>query len=331
MDPKDLPRELSRLADIYVEVARVLGDSYAAEPAWQVFERVTAEQFELADDGTVCARDRKDVGSGSLQSPDDVDATYNAKNGKPQKGHKVNVTETAAPQNELNLITDVAVDRATASDHQFVRPAIVSTTQVTGQHVDTVHADGAYQSPDNDKYLEDIDMVYTGLQGTPSRYDLEMTPHGLMVTDTQTGECIRADVVKKKKNSKQTRWRIKTAGGYRYFNRQAIRASRLRREMKQRPLKELHKRNNVEATIFQFCLLLRNNKSRYRGRHKIQSWAYARCIWINLVRIKAYTKRTCQRTCQSMENAAKSVSLGQILEPFWSCWLRYNLKFAFEM
>ena len=131
------------------------------------------------------------------------------------------------------------------------------------------------------------------------------------------------------KNSKEDRWRIKTESGYRYFNKQAIKASQLRRAMKQRPLKELNKRNNVEATIFQLCFFLRNNKSRYRGWYKIQTWAYARSLWINLVRIQTLMKQTCQRTYQSIENVTQSIFINQIIGLFWSYKLRYKLKFTF--
>ncbi len=85
---------------------------------------------------------------------------------------------------------------------------------------------------------------------------------------------------------------------------QAIRTSKMRREMKGRPLEELHKRNNVEATIFQLSFSLRNNKSKYRGHIKQKMWACCRYLWINLVRILNFTKQICQRTFKTMELSA---------------------------
>ena len=137
-----------------------------------------------------------------------------------------------------------------------------------------------------------------------------MTPEGLLVTDTQTGEQMKAVLCKKHKNSKDDRWRIKTPNGHYYFNQQAIRSSHVRRQMKQRPLEELHKRNNVEASIFQLSFPLRNNKSKYRGLLKQKAWAYCRCLWINLVRILNFTKQICQRTFKT--------SILPALEPFLS-------------
>ena len=126
------------------------------------------------------------------------------------------------------------VEKANTPDTVFVEPAIEATIEITGQLVETLYADGAYLSPNNDGCCKNIDMVYTGIQGTESKYDLDMTQEGLLVTDTRTGEQIKAVLVKRHKNSKEDRWRIKTPSGYYYFNQQAIRASHLRHEIKGR-------------------------------------------------------------------------------------------------
>jgi len=296
---------------------------------YQLLCRVFREQYIVTKDKQMQLRQRAEIDSNSIQSPHDPDSTFRKKGDLKVKGYSVNVTETASDE-PLNLITDIQVGKANTPDTEFVQPAIASTIQVTGQEVNAVYADGAYQSPGNDEYCKDIDMVFTGIQGYPSRYDLEMTPAGLIATDTQTGERIQAVLSKKLKNSKEDIWRIKTVGGYKYFNPLAIRASELRRTMKNRTIEELHKRNNVEATIFQLSCFLRNNKTRYRGQFKHQIWAYARCLWINLVRINNFMKQTCQRTCESIENLAQTLSIHQILSSFWSNRLRYKLIFSIE-
>lgn len=133
------------------------------------------------------------------------------------KGYSMNITETCSDEG-LNLITSVVVDKANTSDATFVKPAIEATTKVTGQQVEVVYADGAYQSPANDDFCKDMDMVYTGIQGAPSKYDLQLTTDGLLVTDIETGEQMKAVLVKKRKNSKEDKWRIKTPKGYYNFN-----------------------------------------------------------------------------------------------------------------
>ncbi|MCX6325452.1 MAG: transposase [Bacteroidia bacterium] len=290
-----------RLQTIGILICNLLDSlKYLGTEPYQLLQRVFNEQYKVIEDEQIELRPREEISSSSLQSPHDPDSAYRNKGDQTVKGYSVNITETCSNDN-LNLITNVIVEKANTPDTVFVEPAIEATIEVTGQIVEKVYADGAYQSPNNDACCENIDMVYTGIQGFESRYDLEMTDEGLLVTDNKTGDQMNAVLVKRLKNSKEDRWRITTSTGRYYFGQLAIRASHLRRQMKGRSLEELHKRNNVEATIFQLSYPLRNNKSKYRGIIKQKTWAYCRCLWINLVRILNFTKQICQRTFKIME------------------------------
>jgi hypothetical protein len=289
-----------RLQTIGILICNLLDQlEYLQTELYQLLQRVFNEQYKVIDDEQIELRPKEEISSSSLQSPHDPDSAYRNKGDQNVKGYSVNVTETCSNDN-LNLITNVIVEKANTPDTVFVEPAIEATIEVTGQTVEKVYVDGAYQSPDNDACCENIDMVFTGIQGFESKYDLEMTPEGLLVTDTKTGEQMNAVLVKKHKNSKEDRWRITTPSGYYYFGQLAIRASQIRRQMKGRSIEELHKRNNVEATIFQLGFPLRNNKSKYRGLIKQKTWVYCRCLWINLIRILNFTKQICQRTANTM-------------------------------
>ena len=291
--------------------------------SFELLQRVFEEQFKVSEDQQIELRPKEEISSSSVQSPHDPDSAYRNKGDQQVKGYSVNITETCSKGN-LNLITSVIVQKANTPDTTFVEPAIQATIEVTGQVVKKVYADGAYQSPSNDVCCENIDMVFTGIQGAEPKYDLEMTPEGLLATDVKTGETLKAVLVKKQKNSKEDKWRIKTPTGYYYFGQQAIRASNMRRQMKNRPLEELHIRNNVEATIFQISIPLRNNNSKYRGLIKQKMWTYCRCLWINLVRILNFTKQICQRTFISTKIVALASysscynNLGVWLTPSWN-------------
>jgi hypothetical protein len=307
-----------RLQTIGILIYRLLNRlEYLQTELYQLLQRVFNEQYKVAEDQQIELRPKEEISSSSLQSPHDPDSAYRNKGDQTVKGYSVNVTETCSKDN-LNLITNVIVEKANTPDTAYVEPAIEATIEVTGQMVKTVYADGAYQSPNNDTCCENIDMVFTGIQGFDSKYDLEMTPEGLLVTDTKTGEQMKAVLVKKHKNSKEDRWRITTLSGYYYFGQLAVRASHLRRQMKERSLEELHKRNNVEATIFQLGFPLRNNKSKYRGLIKQKTWAYCRCLWINLIRILNFTKQICQRTFKTMEKSA--------MAPFFFNYFNFQIK-----
>ncbi|NWF91133.1 MAG: transposase [Ignavibacteriaceae bacterium] len=263
--------------------------------SYRLLVRVFQEQYRVVEEEKVLLRPKEEIASDSLQSPHDPDSAYRHKQDQKIKGYTVNLTETIS-QDSLNLITNVLVEKANVSDVEFVQPAIEQSITVTDQPVETVYVDGGYQSPDNDEFCQNIDMVYTGLQGTTSRYDLEMTPEGLLVTDTQTGQFYRGRLAKKIKTSKEDRWVIDTDKARVYFSQQAIRASHLRREVQRRSKEERNQRNNIEATIFQLGYHLGNNKSKYRGLIKHKIWAICRSLWINLVRITNFLKETYPRT-----------------------------------
>jgi len=277
--------------------------------AYRLLQRVFREQYKVeGDDKKIELRPKEEIESDSVQSPHDPDSAYRHKTDQKVKGYSMNITETISGE-PLDLITNVMVDKATIPDTVFVQPAISSTQAVTDVPVEKVYADGAYQSPCNDEFCQNIDMVFTGIQGAVSRYELEMAPEGLLVTDTQTGERLVATLAKKLKNSTEDRWYIRTGKDKVYFNQQAIRTSNMRRTMKQRPKEELQKRNNVEATIFHVAYPLRSGKSKYRGLIKNQTWAICRCFWVNLVRIIHFLEQTCQRTLQKSKNIAATFKL----------------------
>jgi len=169
---------------------------------FQLLRRVFEEQYKVIEDQKITLRPREDISSDSLQSPHDPDGAYRQKGEQKVKGYSANVTETAS-EGPLDLIINIDVRPANTPNTEFVRPAIETTTQVTGQRVETVYADGAYQSPENDPFCKDIDMVYTGMQGPQSRYQLEMESDGLHVTDMATGQTQIASPVKKRKQQRR--------------------------------------------------------------------------------------------------------------------------------
>jgi len=268
---KEIRCGLETIGILMYKIISIFSD-YESEQ-YQLLYRVFNEQYKVSED-KVQLRPREEITSDSVQSPHDPECSFRQKKDQNVKGYSVNVTETAS-EGPLNLVTNVIVEKANVPDTEFVQPAIQSTTEVTDQGVEKVYTDGAYQSPENDDFCKDIDMVYTGIQGFPSRYNLEMTSSGLIVTDTLTGETIQAVKAKRLKNSKEERWRIKTAKGNKYFGQLAIRASHLR-----------------------------NNKTRYRGKNKQKAWAYCRCLWINLVRIIKYIKGIYQKTSAKLKYMA---------------------------
>ena len=274
-----------RLLTLGIVIDYILSHSHPKDKP--LLRRVFSEQYEKADDGTVSVLDKKRVSSKSVQNPNDPDAEYRGKAGKKVKGYSTNITETCDEKDKPSLITHVDVEGATTADNTYVESGVKGSEEVTGGKVEALHSDGAYQSEENRKFAEQngIDFVANGIQGKPSRFDLEQRDeHTLEVTDKQTGEVINAIPVKDDK------WKIQVENkdgkkSWRYFGRDQIEKAKTRREVESIPFDERKKRNNVEATIFQYCFHTRNNKTRYRGLFKHKMQAVARCAWINVRRL----------------------------------------------
>ena len=255
-----------------------------------LLERVFNEQYDKSEEGIVSVRDKKKLCARSLQNPHDPDAEYRGKNGKKVKGYSTNITETTDEPDKPSLVTDVKVEGATAADNGFVEDAVESTKDVTGNEVQTIYTDGAYQSEENRKFAEDngIKFITNGIQGKPSRFDLDLIDeHTLQVTDKTTSEVQTAIYVK------QGLWKIpiESSDGkntWRYFTKEQVDKAKVRRKVESIPFEERKKRNNVEATIFQYSFHTRNNKTRYRTKTKHTLQAIARCAWINMRRLFLY-------------------------------------------
>jgi hypothetical protein len=216
------------------------------------------------------------------------------------KGYSVNLTETCAEENPLNLITDVQVNTASTADCDFLQPSIDATREIVAQKIETVNTDGAFHSVDNQGYCKekDIDLILGAIQGKPPRYDVSLNEKNeLIVTDLQTNTIIPSSKIKPRKEGDLAKWKIKNeAGKTRYFTQKEIDTCLLRKQIANRTQAELNVRNNasttlsnhVEASIFQLGYHYSNDKSRYRGLSKHKMWANVRCLWVNFVRIMKF-------------------------------------------
>jgi hypothetical protein len=247
---------------------------------YAVLLRVFGEQYTVRPSGLPEPQDPKNIDSDSLQSPHDPDCAYRKKSGESIKGYSVNVTETC-DEKGLNLIADIQLEKANVPDIEFVEPALENTVEVLGRVPEKMFSDGAFHSPDNVKYCRkaEIDPIFTGIQGKPSRYDLTLDGKELLVNDTKTGTVTRV------MQNKKGKWGYKVGKNYRYFTEIQVMASEMRRKISNMPKQTANRRNNVEATIFQLSYHLNNNKSKYRGKFRHKMWAWWRALWVNLRRI----------------------------------------------
>jgi len=282
---------------IYAVLKRLKDDA----PGYDLLHRVFHDQY-VVEKGRVELKDKHKVASDSLQSPDDPDATYRDKGGQKVSGYVTNITETIE-SDKPSIITSVQTEPVTFADCNFLQDAISNTERATGHLVENVYADGAYQSPENREFARlhmGMELLTGKLQGG-CRYllDREHGTDNLKVTDTETGEVFDAIYVGENKREGK-HWRVnlshvKPTHPWRYFNENEVRQSELRRKIESLSPEEQHKRNNIEAAMFQYSFHTRNGKTRYRGlfRHRLQ--AFHRCMWMNLRRLVLFQTTISQR------------------------------------
>ena len=147
---------------------------YAAELAYQVLERIFADNFNLLETG-LRAKENSEITSSCLQSVDDLEASYRTKGTGHYKGYVANITETCDPENEIQLITKVQVAPNNVDDGQLLAEALPNLKERTS--IETMITDGGYGSQVGDEALlkQEVTLIQTafrGMQPTADKFSL---------------------------------------------------------------------------------------------------------------------------------------------------------------
>jgi len=299
----DLTHELQKLAEAYHALYLALRNTHSQMEVFRIFERVYTEHFTVVSE-KIQIKDAKDISSGSLQSPDDLEATFRQKHGKKYRGQVVNITETAHPYNELNLITDVAVAANNTDDSTILNERFDAIKSKTPE-LNELHTDGAYGSAANDLKMEDkqINHIQTAVRGRVPQVEMR-------IEETASEEyrvcCPRQQVL-----SERTKTRFKAAfnievcaqcphaekcqtieqKGKRvfYFDEDMVRLCRRVHAIENLPIERRRLRPNVEATVKQYTKGYNHKgKLRVRGKFKTMIFAFSMSLAINFGRIYRY-------------------------------------------
>ena len=276
-DSDTLQSNIERIGNFIMEM---LAAFPSATTEYNLLQRLFDEQY-VVENGKAILRDKKEIKADSLQNPNDPEATYREKNTQKVQGYVTNITETIE-KGKPNIITSVQVETAIFADCHFLQEAVGNSERVTNSAIEDLYADGAYQSPDNREFAKSHNnmQLKTGKMQGGCRW--ELIPHdedGLTVREITTGNTYEAiKAVTKQGNRKRWRipWNNKT--GWRYFEDKDIQAYLIRKQIESLPLEEQHKRNNVEAAMFQYSFHTRNGKTQYRGLLKHRMHAYSKCM-----------------------------------------------------
>jgi hypothetical protein len=160
----DLPEHLQRIGEAVGRLLSELEGAYGEQPTYHVLARVFAEHFRLEAEG-LQVKAGSELSAGSLQSPDDLEATYREKRGQGQRGYMVNLSETCDPENPLQPITQAAVAPNTTDDSRLLGEVLPELKAHTG--VKEVITDGGYGSAENDVLpaAHQVTLIQTAIGG----------------------------------------------------------------------------------------------------------------------------------------------------------------------
>lgn len=318
---------------------------YQNEAVYQVMKRFFAENYQVSE-SKVEAKDPKELVSGSLQSLDDLEASFRQKGNRFYKGYVTNVSETCDPQNPVQLITQVQVAPNNVEDADLLIEGLADLQERTD--LKTLYTDGGYGSPDVDEALNQakVDLYQTAIRGkAPSTeklnladliFELDENGKPLSVTCPQQqrgsveaspsgyiafldGALCRAcpffaDQRCRARRFKPDRNRFNWA-----FSQKEFLWAQRRKRFLQLKLRVTNPRTAVEATMRSVKHAFPASKLPVRGRFRIACMMSLAAAMINIRRIHAYLSEIKQKTAsENVEVATPMLTLSSTFRSFWS-------------
>jgi len=178
-------KHLHRIGELMAKLVGELATTYAEEDTYQILQRVFQEHFVVecdpaaspavsgdnAEQTHLRPKEGQELSASSLQSPDDQEATYRQKHGQDYKGYVTNLTETCAPENDLQLIVKVQTEPNHTDDAAMLAEELPDLIERTD--VNQVYTDGAYNSPVVDDIMREhqIEQIQTAIRGRKPPHD----------------------------------------------------------------------------------------------------------------------------------------------------------------
>lgn len=296
-----LPHELENLGKVYYRVFEWMSrkEQYHDKQEFINFSRAYKEHFVVVE-SDVSPKPTEELTSSMLQSPDDPDATYRKKNGQHSKGFTINGTETANPENPVQLITDISVNPNNIDDSQILNDRVDKIKEKTPE-INEMHTDGGYGSQESDKKFEELEITHITtavrgreseiekkieqISGLPDVYTVECPFQKLQSSPTKKRHKVRFDMNICRECPLNDRCQIFKNKGRYYFTHEDYLQNRRNRNIMNIPEERRKIRPNVEALMNEFKIRTPGGKLKVRGLFKATLFAFNSGIAINFGRI----------------------------------------------
>ena len=314
-------------------VEALLTEQAPDSDALVLVKRVLEEQYEGDTDETVRLRPGEEISAASLQSPHDREATYRIKGGKRFRGgYVINVSETADPENAIQLITDVQVEPNQTDDATLMEQALDDQAEREIE-VDRVTTDGGYTGPQGEAACEKhkVELRATRMRGGRSaadrwgweEYTWEVDDEGTPVSVTCPQGCTAGLVPGRAEGRFIARFapeccrdcpfldnlcRVqdrRRVGPTLYVQARAIEVAQHRRSLHP---EDTSIRVLAESTVRSLKRAFPNNKLPVRGLIRSRMMIYPAAVMVNLRRLHGYFRELAQNASQAAAFSLSSAS-----------------------
>lgn len=126
------------------------------------------------DKTIIKVRSPQDLGCQTLQSPDDIEATYKKKREESYHGYSVLGVETCHPENEVNLITNLKVGNNQMDDAQILEDTLEEIVEETG--LEEGNFDGGFGSEGVDAKAQElgVTIIQTAIKGRSAKVPIKI-------------------------------------------------------------------------------------------------------------------------------------------------------------
>ena len=309
--PSDSSRTLDQLAnDVFYLTQHFASTSIVYDmSSFKQLIRLFKEQCVVEDDDSTenkaVAKPNKEVPSDSLQNPSDPDAGYSSHKGK---GYQVQIVENYSENNDLSLITHVAVESADQHDANALLPA-VEDLKNREMAPDELLADSLYGSDTNceqarEHGVEVIAPVMPGNQKKIPLADFVLDNQGRIIS------CPKGFAPVQVKKTKQGFSAVFSSGTcmkcenfdqcpvcqgknacYLRYKEKDIRIAHRRQYEKSQDFKDKYRfRAGVEATMSEYDRRTGVKHLRIRGMKAVRFAAIMKAIGLNIFRASRHKR-----------------------------------------
>lgn len=350
IEPGEAPQHLEASGHLLRQLVAELATEYGEQDTYRVLARVYDEHF-VEVETSLRPKVGDELSSQSLQSPDDLEATYRHKRGRGYQGYVANVTETCDPENPLQLIVKLQTEANSTDDAALLEDAVPNL--VERMDVDEMYTDGGYNSPTVDAALNEaqIELIQTAIRGQQPA-DNRLTVSDFVFTRDENGtpQAVRcpggqdAEVLPARKPERfvarfdaaqcatcPLRDRcpaepLKRTPQYRSlrFNQQQANVAHRRENQRHAKASGQNLRSAVEATVRSVKHSFGNHKLPVRGHIRVSLMLVASAAMVNVRRIWwAQVRQNEAKAVQYGTNTALQRPVSLTLRAAWRAFFRW--------